>query len=187
MKCIPSDPFDLFVIFMVLAVFLVSSSTMVAISALGFAYVESFDSKTFNFGNFMAEYAHMKCIHNDPFCFWPQIFCSAVLLIALNPPSSFLVLGRLYKRAFLSFTVVSTIHTLFCSFLSKFFLLSWAGIPIPGLKSLSYAQLFVTYIALPYTQFQAITQVRSSSYSKNHNQCIYLAGLKGIFSSLAAS
>ena len=74
MKCIPGDPFDLFVIFMVLAAFIVSSSTMVAVSALRFAYVESFDSKTLIFGNFMAEYAYMKCIPNDPFCFRPQIF-----------------------------------------------------------------------------------------------------------------
>ena len=126
------------------------------------------------------------------FVFGRKFLCSAVLLIALNPPSSLSALGRFYNRACLSFMVVSTIYTsLICSFSACFFffflLRSWAGIPIPGLESLSYAQLFVTYIALPYTQFQAITQVHSSSYSKNHNQCIYLAGLKGIFSSLAAS
>ena len=40
------------------------------------------------------------------FVFGRKFLCSAVLLIALNPPSSFLALERFYKRAFLSVSVI---------------------------------------------------------------------------------
>ena len=170
---------------MVLAVFLVSSSTMVAISALRYAYVESFDSETLIFGNFMAEYAHMKCIPNNPFCFRPQIFmqCGPTNRIE-SSKQLFNSRKALQKSIRIIYGSIDDSYVIILIISQQVFLsLSWPGTPILGLKLLSYAQFFVTFIALLYTQFQAITQVHLSSYSKNHNQCFYLAVLKGVFSS----